>query len=142
MKKIVTTLVLTGMLLSAGSYSYSKGYTKQDRIEDMHTMAQAMIDIQTGFLFNNFVMVQEGVHNLSTAVENVKPPLEETEEKNPMTRYMNNKVRLTNQMVKKINKKALTILERFRDNDATQAVQAYTKILKVCIECHIQIRHW
>lgn len=141
MKKIVTVLVLTSMLLSASS-TYSEGYTKQDRIADMHTMAQAMIDIQTGFLFNNFVMVQEGVHNLSTAVENVKPPLEEAEEKDPMTRYMNNKVKLTNKMVKKINQKALTILERFKDNDATQAVQAYTKILKVCMECHIRIRHW
>ena len=141
MKKIVATLVFASMLLSAGT-GYSGGYTKQDRISDMHSMAQAMIDIQTGFLFNNFVMVQEGVHSLSTAVERVKPPLEEEEEQNPMTKYLNNKVKLTNQMVKKINQKALTILERFKDKDAVQAVQAYTKILKVCIECHVQIRHW
>ena len=59
-----------------------------------------------------------------------------------MTRYMNEKVKFTNKTVKLIDRKAKIIIERFRDGDTAQAVQAYTKIMKQCMGCHTQIRHW
>jgi cytochrome c556 len=140
MKKIVTTLALSAVMLMGGT-SY-ESYTKEDRLADMHKLAQAMGDIQTGFFFNNLDMVQSGVNALTNTIGDIKPPLEEREEKDPMTRYTNNKVKLTNQIIKKINQKALTILERFKDGDPTQAVQAYNKITQQCMQCHSELRHW
>ena len=136
MKKIFTILVLLGSLL------YAAPYTKQDRINDMHEMAHAMNIIQSGFFYNNYETVAEGVDMLTTATSRVKPPLEELEEKDVMSRYMNNKVRMTNKIVRKINQKSLTILQRFKSGDSHQAVQAYDKIVQQCMNCHRDIRNW
>jgi len=135
-KKIVLALMLIIGVLQASEY------TKEDRIKDMNEMANAMNVIQTGFFYNNYETVASGVAQLSDAVERVKPPLEEKEEKNPMARYMNQKIKMSNKIVKKINQKALTILQRFKNGDSTQAVQAYTKIVGQCMKCHREIRHW
>jgi len=136
MKKMMIGFLLTGALLSAGPY------TQKDRIKDMQTMATAMQEIQTGFFYNNFDMIKEGTARLSDTIVKIEPPLEEVEEKDIMTRYMNNKVLMSNKIKKKINRKARVILERFRDGDAVQALQAYTKITKQCMECHTQLRKW
>ena len=136
MKKIIALFIL------AGAYLYAAPYTKQDRINDMHEMAYAMNTIQSGFFYNNYETISEGIEHLSTAMSRVKPPLEELEEKDVMSRYMNNKVRMTNKVVKKINQKALTILQRYKRGDSQQAVQAYTKILGQCMACHRETRNW
>ncbi len=136
MKKMVLAFMLLVGMVHAGNY------TKEDRIRDMKEMADAMNTIQSGFFYNNYETVAAGVTQLSDAVVNVKPPLEEQEEKNPMARYMNEKVKMSNKIVKKINQKALTILQRFKAGDSTQAVQAYTKIVGQCMKCHREIRHW
>ncbi len=136
MKKMVLAFMLLVGMVHAGNY------TKEDRIRDMKEMADAMNTIQSGFFYNNYETVAAGVTQLSDAVVNVKPPLEEQEEKNPMARYMNEKVKMSNKIVKKINQKALTILQRFKSGDSAQAVQAYTKIVGQCMKCHREIRHW
>jgi len=136
MKKMLAGFLFSGVLLSAGAY------TQKDRIQDMQTMATAMQEIQTGFFYNNFDMIKEGTTKLSDTIVKIQPPLEEVEEKDIMTRYMNNKVLMSNKIKKKINRKARVILERFRDGDAVQALQAYTKITKQCMECHTQLRKW
>ena len=121
---------------------FAQDYTKKDRIKDMQVMAEAMSKIETGFFYNNNDLVQEGALKLSDAVRRIEPPLEEKEEKDPMTRYINEKVKFTNKLVKKIDQKAKDILERFKEGDTAQAVQAYTKIVTKCMECHAQVRHW
>ncbi len=136
MRKIVAGLLVAGTILSAGPY------TQKDRVADMQTMAKAMEEIQTGFFYNNFDMIKEGTGTLSDTIVKIQPPLEEEEEKDVMTRYMNNKVKMSNKIKKKINNKTRVILERFRDGDAVQALQAYTKIAKQCMECHTQLRKW
>jgi len=136
MKKSLITLAFVGTLLSAGPY------TQQDRITDMQTLASAMQDIQNGFFYNNFDMIKEGTGKLSDTIVKIQPPLEEVEEKDVMTRYTNNKVQMTNKIKKRINRKAKDIIERFKEGDATQAIQAYTKIAKQCMECHTQLRKW
>jgi len=136
MKKIALALVLAFSLSSAGDY------TKEDRIRDMNQMAEAMNIIQSGFFYNNYETVVQGVTQLSDAIIRVKPPLEEKVEKDPMARYMNHKIKMTNKITKKINQKALTILERFKRGDSAQAVQAYTKIMGQCMKCHREIRNW
>lgn len=135
MKKIFSVLLLTTAI-------FAQEYTKEDRIKDMQTMADAMTKIETGFFYNNNDIVQLGALQLSDAIRRIKPPLEEKEEKDPMTRYLNKKVEFTNKIVKKIDKKAETILERFKEGDIPQAVQAYTKIMEECMRCHTEVRHW
>jgi len=136
MKKVTLALLLAFSLSSAGDY------TKEDRIRDMNQMAEAMNIIQSGFFYNNYETVAQGVSKLSDAIVRVKPPLEEAEERDPMARYMNQKIQMTNKVVKKINQKALTILQRFQQGDSAQAVQAYTKIMGQCMKCHREIRNW
>ena len=135
MKKISITLLL-GTALFAGAY------TKSDRIKDMQTMAESMSTIETGFFYNNNDIVQNGALALSDAIRRIQPPLEEKEEKDPMARYMNNKVLFSNKIVKNIDKKAKIIIERFAIGDVQASVQAYTKIMKQCMKCHHEIREW
>ncbi len=136
MKKILLGLILVGSLLQAD------GYTKQDRIDDMNTMAQAMNVIQSGFFYNNYDTVEAGVALLSQTIVKVKAPDEEVAEQDLMTKYMDRKFQMTGKVIKKINKKSRDILERFKDGDATQAAQAYTKIMGQCMKCHREIRNW
>jgi hypothetical protein len=135
MKKIILSLALTSSLLMAA-------YTQDDRIKDMQTMANAMQDIQNGFFYNNFDMIKAGGVILADTIMKVEPPLEEKEETDVMTRFMNNKVKMTNTTKKKIKKKTQKMIERFRDGDATQALQNFTKITKECMKCHTQLRNW
>ena len=133
--------VLLGFIL-AGSLVQADGYTKQDRIDDMNTMAKAMNVIQSGFFYNNYDTVAAGVKILTETVVKVKAPDEEVAEVDLMTKYMDKKFQMTNKIVKKINKKSLDILERFKDGDSAQAAQAYTKIMGQCMKCHREIRNW
>ena len=129
-------MMITAVSLMATSY------TQADRIKDMNEMANAMNIIQSGFFYNNYDTVEVGVEKLVEAVKRVKPPVEELEEKDLMTRYMNQKIQMSNKIVKKINKKSLDILARFKSGDSVQAVQAYTKIMGQCIKCHRETRNW
>jgi len=136
MRKIILGLLVVVSLVGA------KEYTKEDRINDMNEMAAAMNIIQSGFFYNNYETVSAGVTQLSDAVSRVQPPLEETTEKDIMARYMNQKIQMSNKIVKKIKQKSLTILQRFKSGDRTQAVQAYTKIMGQCMKCHSEMRSW
>ena len=49
---------------------------------------------------------------------------------------------MTGKVVKTINRRSLDILQRYKSGDATQAVQAYTKILGQCMKCHRETRSW
>jgi len=136
MKKIVLAVIL------AGSTMMADPYTKADRINDMNEMAAAMNTIQSGFFYNNYDTIEAGVEKLRNAVQRVEPPLEEIEEQDLMTKYMNNKIQMSNKIVKNINRRSLDILERFKDGDSTQALQAYKKIMGECMKCHRDTRNW
>ena len=136
MKKTILGLLLIASMIEA------EDYTRADRVKDMTTMAEAMNIIQSGFFYNNYDTVSAGVETLTTTIAKVKPVREETQKKDIMERYMDKKFQMTNKVVKKINQKARTILERFKVGDPTQAVQAYTKIMGQCMKCHREIRNW
>jgi hypothetical protein len=74
MKKMVLGLIFATVV-------FAQEYTKQNRIDDMQTMASAMAKIESGFLYNNKDLVEAGVIKLSDAIRRVKAPLEEKEEK-------------------------------------------------------------
>lgn len=125
-----------------GTLLQARDYTQQDRINDMNTMAQAMNTIQSGFFYNNYETVEAGIEKLTETISNVKPTVEEIQKKDVMEQYMDKKFQMTHKIVKKINRKALTILERFKSGDSAQAAQAYTKIMGQCMQCHREIRNW
>jgi len=138
MKKLALALTLTSTLLLADF----NNYTQADRIQDMQKMAKAMETIQSGFFYNNFDMVKEGGIVLANTIERIEPPLEEVEEKDVMTRFMNNKVKMTNSMKRKVRKKVSHMIESFKDGDAKRALQDFTKITESCMNCHTRLRNW
>ena len=138
MKKLGLALTLTSTLLFADFTTY----TEADRIQDMQKMAKAMQTIQSGFFYNNFDMVKEGGITLADTIDRIEPPLEEAEEKDVMTHFMNNKVKMTNSIKRKVRKKVSHMIESFKDGDAKRALQDFTKITQSCMNCHTRLRNW
>ncbi|WP_321778791.1 cytochrome C [Sulfurimonas sp.] len=134
--KIIALLILSSIVIFASIY------TKADRIKDMQIMEKAMSTISTGILYNNIDIVKDGAMLLSDTIRKVKPPIEVEVEKDPMARYINNRVIFSNKIVRNIDRKVKTILERFRDGDSRAASQAHAKIMKQCIQCHYEVLDW
>ena len=119
-----------------------EGYTQGERILDMQKMAQAMQDIQAGFFYNNLDIVKDGVKVLSATIENIRPINAEVNNKDIYERWLNNDLKMSNKIRKKIKNKAKDIEDRFSSGDAVQALQAYSKITQQCLKCHINLRKW
>ena len=136
MKKVLVGITMASVFLLAN------GYSQADRILDMQKMAQAMQDIQSGFFYNNADIVKAGVKDLKETIVKVRPTDEEVNNKDIYEKWLNNNLRMTNKIQKKIKKKAEDIEERFSDGDAVQALQAYSKISGQCMKCHINLRKW
>ena len=138
MKRLVLTLSLCSTFLLA-----NKGiYTQEDRILDMQKMAKAMESIQNGFFYNNFDLIKEGGITLADTIERIEPPLEEKEEKDLMNRFLNNKVKMTNTIKRRIKKKVGHMIEAFAAGNPKSALQDFTKITGKCMECHTRLRKW
>ncbi|BAF71521.1 hypothetical protein [Sulfurovum sp. NBC37-1] len=131
-------------LLTAATtaFTMAEGYTQADRIADMQKMAQAMQDIQSGFFYNNIDIVKAGTKVLKETITNVRPIDSEVNNKDIYEKWLNNDLRMTRKIQKKIKKKAEDIEERFSDGDAVQALQEYSKISQQCMKCHIRLRKW
>ena len=136
MRKLLLGLMLTSSLVLA------EGYKQGDRILDMQKMAQAMQDIQSGFFYNNEDIVNVGVKNLKETIIKIRPIDSEVNNKDIYEKWLNNNMRMTNKIQKKIKRRAEDIEERFSDGDAVQALQAYSKISGQCMKCHISLRKW
>ncbi len=130
------------ILLSTTTLCFTQGYTKADRILDMQKMAKAMQEIQTGFFYNNLEIVQSGTKVLKETIDNIRPTDEEINTKDIYERWLNNNIKMTNKIRKKIIRKATDIEDRFKSGDSIQALQAYSKIAQQCMKCHIEIRKW
>ena len=120
----------------------AEGYKQGDRILDMQKMAQAMQDIQSGFFYNNEDIVNAGVKNLKETIVKIRPIDSEVNNKDIYEKWLNNNMKMTNKIQKKIKRRAEDIEERFSDGDAVQALQAYSKISGQCMKCHINLRKW
>ena len=139
MKKLLLIPIIATTFASAQD---GKGYTQGERILDMQKMAQAMQDIQSGFFYNNLDIVKDGVKVLSATIENIRPINAEVNNKDIYERWLNNDLKMTNKIRKKIKSKAEDIENRFSSGDAVQALQAYSKITQQCLKCHINLRKW
>jgi len=131
---ILSIALLTG--------AWSQEYTQADRILDMQRLAHAMQDIQSGFFYNNLDIVTAGAKSLKETIIKVKTTKEEKDTKDIYERWMNNNNAMTLRMQKKLVKYADTIVERFRDGDAVQALQVYNRATAECMKCHVDLRHW
>ncbi len=129
-------------VIAIGTFSFAEEYTQSDRILDMQKMAQAMQDIQSGFFYNNLDIVKAGAKDLKETIIKVRPIDSEVNNKDIYEKWLNNNLRMTNKIQKKIIKKSDTIVERFSDGDAVQALQAYSKISNQCMKCHVNLRKW
>jgi len=136
MKKILLVCMVFTTL------SLAEGYTQGDRILDMQKMAQAMQDIQSGFFYNNLDIVIAGSTDLKAAIINVGPTQAEKNNKDVYERWMNNNTAMTARTQKRISKYADTLVERFKDGDAVQALQIYNRVNAECLKCHISLRKW
>jgi hypothetical protein len=136
MKKIM----LSALLL--GTFACAEGYTKGDRILDMQKMAQAMQDIQAGFFYNNVDIIKAGTKELKDTIIKIRPIDAEVNNKDIYEKWLNNDLKMTNKIQKKIIKKSEVLVERFSDGDAVQALQAYSKISSQCMKCHVRLRKW
>ena len=136
-------LLAIGTLFVLGnSVAMADGYSQGDRILDMQKMAQAMQDIQSGLLYNNIDIVKAGTKVLKETIIKIRPIDEEVNNKDIYEKWLNNNLKMTNKIQKKIRKKAEDVEERFADGDAVQALQAYSKIIGQCMQCHVRLRKW
>ena len=133
------TLLITATLLTL---LQAKEYTQEDRIKDMQDMAKYMAKIQQGFFYNNFDMIKLGGAKVADIIEKVRPPLSEKEEKDVMTRFMNNKVKMTMKIKNSIRRKLERMIEEFSKGDKIQALQNFTGVTKACMKCHTKLRKW
>lgn len=136
MNKLLLTLSL------ASTLALATPYTQDNRITDMQLMAKAMQDIQNGFFYNNYDMIKAGGVIVADIIMKIEPPLSEKEEKDDMTRFMNNKVKMTLKVKKNIKRRMRIMIERFRDGDPTQSLQSFTNATKECMKCHSKLRKW
>ena len=136
MKKAFLILILISSTVIA------KPYTQEDRIADMQKMAKAMQNIQNGFFYNNFDMIKLGGVEVAETIMHVEPPLSEKEEKDVMTRFMNNKVKMTHKIQNKIKRRMQSMIERFAQGDKVQALQNFMKVTQDCMACHKKLRKW
>jgi len=124
------------------TFASAEAYTQADRILDMQKMAQAMQDIQTGFFYNNIDIVKDGTKTLRETIKRVGPIDTEVNTKDIYEKWLNNSLKMTNKIKKKITRKAKDIDARFEDGDPKQALQAYSKISQQCLKCHTNLRKW
>ena len=136
MKKL---LLIPAIMLACTS---ANAYTQAERILDMQKMAQALQDIQTGFFYNNLDIVKDGVKTLKDTIVKVAPTESEITSSDIYEKWLNNNIKMTNKIKKKIVRKADDIEERFENGDPVQALQSYNKISQQCLKCHIQLRKW
>lgn len=142
MKKYMMGFMASMTLLLAEGNTTTQGYSQAQRIMDMQKMAKAMQDIQSGFFYNNVDIVKKGVTQLKGTIVNVGPTLEEITSKDIYEQYMQNGEKITRKIKKKIERRAQDVIDHFEKGDAVQALQAYSKIAKECMKCHVRLRKW
>lgn len=128
MKKSLITL-LTLAALASTLY----GYTQEDRIKDMQTMAEALANVQKGILFNNKNLVHDGVEKLKKASENIEIA--------PKT-DMDYSTVFAKDQADNIEKYAIKLDTSMQEGKKHSALSNYTKVMNQCVSCHNKLRKW
>jgi hypothetical protein len=135
MKNIAFVLLSTTLALTTL-------FATTDRLKDMQALQRSMSTIETGIFYNNPKSVKKGTTSLSSEIKKVQVPLSEEEKLDPTHKFLNAKILCTSKILKDIDTKSQIILERFVAGDARAATQAYTHIMKQCMQCHQEAKNW
>ena len=114
-------------------------YTKEDRVNDMRAMEDAMANIQKGFLYNNNDLIQQGSKILRDHALTLQPPRlgDKSLARDETYAFM-----FARKQQRKIDTHAARLAEKFSKGDKYQAMHHFTKILKQCTACHTKLRKW
>ena len=86
--------------------TFANGYSQADRIADMQKMAQAMQDYTVRSFYNNADIVKAGVKELKETIVKIRPVDAEVNNKDIYEKWLNNNMKMTNKIQKKIRRKA------------------------------------
>jgi cytochrome c556 len=134
-KNILIALMITTSLLVAQE---SEKRAKELLMKQMSTMESGMAQIQKGFLYNNLTLVEDGVLKVRETIRSIVP----TDTRDLLAMRENAVNKFSRKQINKIDSKVFKLLERFREDDKGMALHHYTKVLKECMKCHVQVRKW
>ena len=114
-------------------------YTKEDRVNDMRAMEDAMANIQKGFLYNNNDLIQQGSKILRDHALTLQPPRlgDKSLARDETYAFM-----FARKQQRKIDSHAAKLAEKYAAGDKYAAMHHFTKILKQCTACHTKLRKW
>lgn len=131
MKKALLISVLASGLIFAAEV------IQPDRMKNMADMETAMATIQKGFLYNNKIVVNNGVKHLKKTVQFTESFMKEGIGENKI----NNKMYAHKEAVA-ISGMADEISATFAKGDRYSAANNYLLILSKCLSCHQTVRSW
>lgn len=124
---------LAAFITLAALASNLYGYSQEERIKDMHTMAQALANVQKGILYNNRQLVHDGVESLKKASKNIQiAPKSDMDYSSTFAKSQ----------AENIFRYATKVGTSMDEGKKHAALTNYTKVLNQCVSCHNKIRKW
>lgn len=131
MKKILLmSILVSGML-------FAEGAVKPDQMKTMQGLESAMATIQKGFLYNNEEIVEGGVKELKSRLEDVNSFVIENE----ADKTFNAKAYASTES-SAMEKLADNMLEAYKAGRKDDSMATYSQTLTRCVTCHKIIRKW
>ena len=131
-------IITVGLILLFAT-TLNADYTDRERIRDMKTMEDAMVDIQKGLLINDKNMLSKGVNKLQQVTRKVEPPIKENSILAQENTY---KYKFSRKQGEKIIRYAEDIKTDMNAGNKHSASKSFVKVLDECISCHNKIRKW
>ena len=131
-------IITVGLILLFAT-TLNADYTDRERIRDMKTMEDAMVDIQKGLLINDKNMLSKGVNKLQQVTRKVEPPIKENSILAQENTY---KYKFSRKQGEKIIQYAEDIKTDMNAGNKHSASKSFVKVLDECISCHNKIRKW
>ena len=126
-------------LITLFAVTLNAEYTDEERIRDMNTMEEAMVQIQKGLLTNDRNMLSKGVNQLQQVTRKVEPPVGQ---KSDFGEKNTHKYKFSRKQGEKIIRFSEDIREDMDAGNKHSATKSFVKVLDECISCHNKIRKW
>ncbi len=125
---LALTMFLSGMVMADNTLSIN-----------MSQMENGLNNVQKGFLYNNPVLIKEGVaeiHSANALFHNI----EETKKYLPKDKkHMSN---IAFNASKRIDSASADLLKSLEKKQFSKAHQSYSEIINACGSCHAVVRGW
>ena len=133
MKKIAICILIISSCLFA-----EQKQDKEQRLENMHILANAMDEIQNGFLFNNKELIKSGANTILKTASTI----EAKDLKHSLPKETAYAHKFAQKTASRTKAHAQGILDALKENDALMAMDEYLYVLRQCTSCHLRIRTW